>query len=263
MSIARIVGVFGILVFFVSCEAPREASFEDYRVIDLTHTFDKDTLYWPTEGRFDHERTAWGITEGGYWYSSYRFAGSEHGGTHLNAPIHFSEGKWGVADIPIDRLAGAGVVINVTTQCAADPDYLLSAGDIDVHEAEHGAIPAGAAVLVKTGWASRWPDAKTYLGSEVAGDTSNLHFPGVSSEAAQVLVDRGISIVGIDTASIDRGMSRDFRTHQILGEAQILCLENVALSDEVPARGSTIIAMPMKIGDGSGAPCRIIALVDR
>ena len=262
MNLTRGVGVLGLLVLFVSCQAPRQNSFRDYRIIDLSYTFDEDTLYWPTEGRFDHEQTAWGITAGGYWYSSFRFAGSEHGGTHLDAPIHFSEGKWAVADIPVDRLAGPGVVIDVRAQCESDPDYLLSVADIDVHEAEHGPIPAGAAVLVNTGWGSRWPDAKTYLGSDVPGDTSNLHFPGVSAEAAQALVERGISMAGIDTASIDRGMSRDFRAHQILAGAQILCLENVALSREIPQRGSTIIALPMKIGAGSGAPCRIIALLE-
>ena len=263
MKLARIFGLFGLWISFVSCEAPGRTSFENHRIIDLSYAFDGDTLYWPTEGRFDHERTAWGITAGGYWYSSCRFAGSEHGGTHLDAPIHFSEGKWAVADIPVDRLAGPGVVIDIAAQCESDPDYLLSVADIDEHEAEHGPIPIGAAVLVRTGWGSRWPDAKTYLGSDVPGDTLNLHFPGVSAEAAQALVDRGISMAGIDTASIDRGMSRNFRAHQILAEAQIVCLENVALSDEVPERGSTIIAMPMKIGAGSGAPCRIIALVER
>ena len=241
MKLARIIGLLGLLgllISFVSCEAPRRTSFEDYRIIDLSYAFDEDTLYWPTEGRFDHERTAWGVTEGGYWYSSFRFAGSEHGGTHLDAPIHFSEGKWAVADIPVDRLAGPGVVIDVAAQCESDPDYLLSVADIDEHEAEHGPIPVGAAVLVKTGWGSRWPDAKTYLGSDVPGDTLNLHFPGVSAEAAEALVDRGISMAGIDTASIDRGMSRDFRAHRILAEAQIVCLENVALSNEIPERGS-------------------------
>ena len=183
MNLAPIAGLFGLLISLVSCEAARQSSFEDYRMIDLSYTFDADTLYWPTEGRFDHERTAWGITAGGYWYSSFRFAGSEHGGTHLDAPIHFSEGKWGVAEIPVDRLAGPGVVIDVTAQCESDPDYLLSVADIDAHEAQHGPIPSAAAVLVKTGWGSRWPDAKSYLGSDVPGDTLNLHFPGVSAEA--------------------------------------------------------------------------------
>lgn len=261
----RMFAVLLVLASFVACSHPEPEPWrlEDYSLIDLTYTFDEETLYWPTEGSFQHERTAWGMTEGGYWYSSYRFAGSEHGGTHLDAPIHFSEGKWGVAGIPVDRLAGPGAVVDVSEKCRADPDYLVSPADIEAHEEEHGEIPAGSAVLIRTGWGRYWPDAEQYLGSDVPGDTSNLHFPGVSEQAAQALADRGIKMVGIDTASIDHGMSQDFRAHQVFAGAQIACLENVARLGELPRGGFTIFALPMKIGEGSGAPCRIIALVKR
>ena len=108
------------------CSESGTLGFDDYRVVDLTHTFDESTLYWPTDQPFQHERTAWGRTEGGYWYSSFTYGGSEHGGTHLDAPIHFAEGKRAAAEIPVDELIGPAVVIDITAQCDADPDYRLS-----------------------------------------------------------------------------------------------------------------------------------------
>jgi kynurenine formamidase len=116
-------------------------------------------------------------------------------------------------------------------------------------------------VLIRTGWGSRWPDKKTYLGTDAPGDVENLHFPGISPQAAELLAARGIAAVGIDTASMDPGASRDFRTHQILSAAQIPGLENVANLDQLPPRGALVLALPMKIGGGSGAPCRIVALI--
>jgi kynurenine formamidase len=232
-----------------------------YRAVDLSYTFDQETIYWPTDQPFHHEQEAWGVTEGGYWYSSFAYGASEHGGTHLDAPIHFAEGKWTVDEIPIDQLIGQAAVIDITSQCKQDPDYTLQATDIEAHESEHGLIPPDTIVLVKTGWGSRWPDKKTYMGTDKPGDVENLHFPGISPEAAQFLVGRGVAAVGIDTASIDPGVSRDFQTHQILLGAQIPGLENVANLDAVPPRGALVFALPMKIGGGSGAPCRIVALV--
>jgi kynurenine formamidase len=140
---------------------------------------------------------------------------------------------------------------------------MLAVADIEAHEAGHGAIPADAIVLVKTGWASRWPDKKAYMGSDTPGDVENLHFPGVSREAAELLAARSVAVVGIDTASIDPGVSRDFPTHQVLGAAVVPILENVASLDDVPERGALLFALPMKIGGGSGGPCRVVALVPR
>ena len=253
------------LAVLAGCSAPEPAPFRlaDYRILDLSHAYDEQTLYWPTDGGFEHERTAWGINEKGYWYSSYRFASSEHGGTHLDAPIHFAEAAEAVGDIPVERLIAPGVVIDISEKCAADPDALLTAGDMEAHEAAHGAIAAGSAVLVRTGWGRYWPDAAKYLGSDVPGDASDLHFPGVSEEAARLLVERKIAVVGIDTASIDRGASTHFRAHQMFAAAGIACLENVARLGELPRTGSTVFALPMKIAAGSGAPCRIVALVAR
>ncbi len=265
-SLSLLLAIF-LLVLAAACagpaERPRGLRLDGYRILDLTHTFDERTLYWPTAKHFEHQRVAWGPAAGGYFYSSYDYGASEHGGTHLDAPVHFAEGAPGVADIPIQRLIGPAVVIDISAQCQQDRDYLLSLGDIQNHESGHGAIPKDSIVLVRTGWDQYWPDALRYLGSDQPGDTENLHFPGISPEAAMLLRDRGVSVVGIDTASIDHGPSRDFRTHQVLAAAQIVGLENVARLAELPPAGALVFALPMKIAEGSGAPCRIVALLPR
>ncbi len=258
-TILLLVGFAGLC----ACSTPPAPGLADYRPVDLTYTFDEKTIYWPTGKHFEHERVSWGTAEGGYWYSSYNLAGSEHGGTHLDAPIHFAEGKRGVSDIPLSQLIVPAVVVDISAQCESDADYLLSVGDLEAHERRHGVIQQGTGVLIHTGWGRFWPDVKSYLGDDVPGDTANLHFPGVSAEAAEVLVQRGIALVGIDTASIDHVRSRDFKAHQVFAGAEVACLENVARLDQVPATGAFLFALPMKIGEGSGAPCRIVALVGR
>ena len=138
----------------------------------------------------------------------------------------------------------------------------MTVGDINTWEKLHGRIPDGSILLVRTGWGKFWPDRKRYLGTDRPGDTANLHFPGISKEAAEFLTkNRKIYGVGIDTASLDYGPSRDFITHRILNEAGIYGLENVASLEKVPATGARIMALPMKIKGGSGGPVRIVALL--
>jgi len=234
---------------------------DNARLVDLTHTFDADTVYWPTGKPFDHEQTAWGVNEKGYFYSSYDYASSEHLGTHVDAPIHFGEGRPTLDAVPLERWLGPGVVIDISAACAADADYQLTAANIAAHEAQHGAIPAGAIVLVRTDWSNRWPDVKQYMGDDTAGSADNLHFPGLSAEAARLLAERRAAAVGIDTASIDHGPSTEFLAHRVLAEAEIPGLENLTGLDALPARGAWIVALPMKIGDGSGGPLRAVALL--
>lgn len=231
------------------------------KVIDLTHSFDTNTIYWPTEKGFQWERGAWGRTERGYFYASARFSAAEHGGTHLDSPIHFGEGKQSVDQITLQQLIGPAVVIDVSSACEKNADYLASAEDIAAWEKKHKKIPAGSIVLFRTGWSARWPDKKRYMGTDKPGDVAGLHFPGISPAAAKVLLDRKIHGVGIDTASIDYGQSKDFETHRTLYEAGLYGLENVANLEKLPATGATLIALPMKIAGGTGAPVRIIAIL--
>jgi len=232
------------------------------RLVDLTHPFDEHTIYWPTAKPFSLEPVAHGVTEGGWWYAANNFCAAEHGGTHLDAPIHFAEGRWTADQIPLDRLVGSAVVIDLSAKAAHDPDTLLTPADLALAERTDGRIPDGAIVLVRTGWEQWWSDRGHYLGSATPGDTAHLHFPGVGEEAAAWLTTaRRIRAIGIDTASIDRGASKDFRAHRALGNANVPIFENLAGLDALPRRGATFIGLPMKIGGGSGGPLRAVALL--
>lgn len=231
--------------------------------VDLTHSFSASTIYWPTDTiGFVHEELAYGPTPGGFFYSSYRYSAAEHGGTHLDAPIHFAAGRQASDEIPLSRLIGPAVVIDVSDR--ATPDYQVSVSDFTSWETAHGQIPPGAIVLVRTGWDARYGDRAAYLGTDVTGPeaVAQLHFPGLAPEAAQWLVDhRSIGSFGLDTPSVDYGQSKDFRAHVILYEANIPGFENVANLGEVPATGGYVMALPMKIAKGSGGPLRIVAFV--
>ena len=237
---------------------------ERYRLVDLSHVFDESTLYWPTApSRFELERLSHGVMAAGYFYSASSLCAPEHGGTHLDAPVHFAEGAESVDEIAIERLVGPAVVIDVSRQAANDPDYRLTPADLARFEERHGRIARGAIVLLRTGWASRWPDAWEYLGDDTAGDASGLHFPSFGEEVVAELLERGTAVLGVDTASIDHGPSSDFRVHRLVAEAGVPGLENLASLEELPEVGAWLIALPMKIGGGSGAPVRVIALVPR
>lgn len=232
--------------------------------VDLTHAFGDSTIYWPTADRFELHVVAHGRTEGGWWYAANSFTAAEHGGTHLDAPIHFAEGRRTAAEIPLEDLIGPAVVIDVTEAAAADPDLLVGVSDLQTWEALNGTIPGRTIVLLRTGWSERWPDAERYLGTARRGAdaVAELHFPGLDPDAAAWLVgERQVRAIGIDTASIDRGQSTDFRAHQVLAEADVPIFENVADLERVPPTGAWIVALPMKIERGTGGPLRIVAFV--
>jgi kynurenine formamidase len=240
------------------------AAFEldEAKLVDLTHPFDATTIYWPTATPFALEHVARGRTEDGHWYAANRFCAAEHGGTHLDAPLHFAEGGAGADAVSLERLVGPAVVIDVTEDAARDPDLAVAVAHLERHERAHGPIPAGAIVLVRTGWGARWPDRRRYLGDDTPGDASRLHFPGVSGAAATWLVQqRRIDAIGIDTASIDNGPSRHFEAHQVLSAAGVPVFENVAGLERLPATGANVIALPMKIAGGTGGPLRMIAVL--
>ena len=236
-----------------------------YEVVDLTHPFDENTVYWPTAtSGFELDEVAHGMTEGGFFYSANRFSAPEHGGTHLDAPIHFAEGKLTADALPLDRLMGPAAVIDVSEAAAADPDYLLTPEDVAAYEEEHGRVPEGAVVMLRTGWGERWGDRLRYLGDDTPGDASNLHFPSYGEAAARMLVEeRAAAVLGVDTASIDHGPSTDFLAHRVAAAANVPGLENVANLARLPPAGAWVVALPMKIAGGSGGPVRIIAFVPR
>ncbi|MFP6641115.1 MAG: cyclase family protein [Myxococcota bacterium] len=155
--------------------------------VDLSHAFGEETVYWPTEEGFVLERGPSGETPGGYYYEAHRFRSAEHGGTHLDAPIHFSAEGQSVEQIPLDRLAGPGVVIDVEKASAESPDYRVQVSDFTSWERQHGPIPDGALVLIRTGFGQHWPDRRLYLGTARRGPEAvgELHFPGLSAQAAR------------------------------------------------------------------------------
>lgn len=234
------------------------------RWVDLTHAFSDSSIYWPTAEPFELDEVAFGTTEAGYFYAAYDFSAAEHGGTHLDAPIHFAEGGQAAHEIPLERLMGPAVVVDVAEEASADPEHLVGVDDLESWEAAHGPIPEGAIVLLRTGWGSRYGDREAYLGTSMTGPEAvpELHFPGLGPDAARWLVDRrSVSAVGIDTPSIDRGQSTDFMSHRILYEADVPGFENVAALDELPESGAYVVALPMKIRGGSGGPLRIVGFV--
>ena len=234
-----------------------------YRLVDLSHTYDDSTLFWPTSPtRFKKEELAFGETDGGYFYSAYSICTPEHGGTHLDAPIHFAAGGKTTDQIELERLIAPGVVIDVSAQSARDRNYRLSLADVEDWEKRNGQIEPGSIVLMRSGWSQHWPDAKAYLGDDTPGDASKLSFPGYGAEATRFLVEqRGVSLLGVDSASIDHGPSKDFMAHRIAAKANVGALENLTGLEQLPEQGFTIIALPVKVGGGSGGPVRVVAMI--
>jgi kynurenine formamidase len=232
-------------------------------IVDLSHDYSSDTVFWPTAESFTLDKVADGVTDKGYYYAANNFASSEHGGTHIDAPVHFAKGHRGVDAIPLEQLIGPALVVDVTAASDKDADYQISVADLTAWEREHGAIAADAIVLFRTGFSRRWPDAARYLGTAERGDAAvaKLHFPGLHQDAARWLVERRVHAVGLDTASIDYGQSTMYESHRILYERDIPAFENLTNLDRLPARGAYVVALPMKIKGGTGAPLRAIAIL--
>ncbi|MBB71069.1 MAG: cyclase [Legionellales bacterium] len=229
--------------------------------VDLTHNFSKETIYWPTAEPFELQKVFEGVTPSGYFYSAFQFKGAEHGGTHLDAPYHFAKSGKTVENIELDQLIGPAIVIDVSQSALKDPDYQITVEDLKNWEKLHGNIPKNSIILLYTGYSAFWPDKEKYLGTTETGEegVAKLHFPGLSPTAASWLAKRGIKAIGIDTASIDYGQSKTFKSHRILARNNIPIFENIANLNVLPEKGAEIIALPMKIKEGSGAPLRIIA----
>jgi kynurenine formamidase len=232
-------------------------------VVDLSHDYSDQTVFWPTAEGFKLRKEADGMTPQGYYYAANTFATAEHGGTHLDAPVHFAQGRWSVDQIPLEQLIGEASVVDMSAKAATEPDYQVTVADLEQWEKAHGSLN-GTIVLIRTDYSKRWPDAARYLGTAERGEAAvpKLHFPGLHPEAAKWLIaNRTVKAVGIDTASIDYGQSTLFETHRALYDRNIPGLENLTNLDRLPARGARVVALPMKIKGGSGAPLRAIALV--
>lgn len=236
------------------------------KIIDLTHDFSDETVYWVTAKEFHLDTVAHGETDQGFFYAANNFTTAEHGGTHIDAPIHFAKDGQTVDKIPLEHLIGQAIKINVSSKAFNNPDYLIRIDDfLQWEKDENIEIPNGSIILLETGFSKYYPNKLKYLGTEMRGPEAvkDLHFPGLSPEAATWLVEnRNIHAIGLDTPSIDFGQSSDFKTHVILLSENIPAFENLTNLDKLPSKGFTIVALPMKIKGGSGGPLRIIALLN-
>jgi kynurenine formamidase len=255
----------GVAILAAACARPVErAAPPAGTLVDLSHDYSDQTVFWPTAEPFKLEKVADGVTPQAYYYAANNFSTSEHGGTHLDAPVHFAQGHWAVDQIPLERLVGDAVVVDVTGPSSSQPDYRVTTADFTAWEKANGEIASGAIVLIRTGFSKFWPDASRYLGTAERGEAAvaRLHFPGLHQDAARWLAEtRKVKALGIDTASIDYGQSTLYESHRILYERDIPAFENLANLDRLPARGAFIVALPMKIKGGSGAPLRAIAML--
>jgi len=237
--------------------AEAEAAPRNFRqVIDLTHTMSPD---FPTffgvpgvelEKKFDLKKDGFNLN---WWHIV------EHAGTHLDAPIHFSENGPALEAIGADTLVLPLVVVSVPEAAARDPDYQLSRADLAAWEKRHGKIPQRACVAMNSGWARHAADAAKFTGKDSAGV---LHFPGIAPQAAEWLMqERNAAALAVDTMSLDHGPSTDFATHRLWLPSGRWGLENVANLDKVPASGATLVAGVPKVKGATGGPARVLALV--
>ncbi len=226
------------------------------RVLDLSYAINDKLVPWPGDEQFFEAKVNATIEKNGYFTRSFWML--EHYGTHLDAPAHFPPGKTTVDQIPVKQLFGPAVVIDVRVESNNDADYQLPATRIEDWEKKHGRIPEGAIVLLRTGWASRWPDVERYRNQDAKG---KMHFPGFSVEAAKLLISRRVSGLGCDTLSIDYGASADFAVHHLALGAGLYHLENLADMSEVPEASAVLIVAPIKLEGGSGGAVRVFALL--
>ncbi|WP_339883807.1 cyclase family protein [Polaribacter vadi] len=265
---------FIILIFFFSLNACDHKSIDsqgsttsqEKKIIDLSHVYSDETIYWVTAKEFKLDTVFKGQTDKGYYYAANNFSTAEHGGTHIDAPIHFAKKGLTVDEIPLEKLIGSAIKIDVSLKVLDNSDYLISIEDIlEWEKKENTKIPNGSIVLLQTGFSKYYPNKVKYLGTDERGEhaVQKLHFPGLSAEAAKWLVDnRQINSIGIDTPSIDYGQSEFFKSHVILLSKNIPAFENLTNLEQLPNIGFKVIALPMKIQGGSGAPLRIVALLN-
>jgi kynurenine formamidase len=226
------------------------------RVLDLAYAINDRLVPWPGDERCFEAKINARVEKDGYFTRSFWML--EHYGTHLDAPIHFPPGKTTVDQIPVNQLFGMAVVLDVRAEGVADVDYQLPTARISEWEKRHGQIPEGAIVLLRTGWASRWPDTESYRNEDAAG---RMHFPGFSVEAVEQLIDRKVSGIGCDTISVDCGASEQFEVHRVALGAGLYHLENLSDLSELPEKGAFLVVAPIKLEGGSGGPVRVFALL--
>ena len=225
-------------------------------VIDLTHTLSPE---FPTffgvpgiaiEKKYRLKRDGANV----FWWHVL-----EHAGTHVDAPIHYSDSGASADMIPAEQLVVPLVVVDVSAKAARHNDYALTTRDLADWEARHGPLPDGCCVAMNSGWAARLSSAAKFTGKDAAGA---MHFPGIAPDTAEwLLKERRVAGLAVDTLSLDPGVSKDFRTHSTWLPAGRWGIENIANLDRVPPAGATLVVGLPKVKGATGGPGRIFALV--
>jgi kynurenine formamidase len=191
-------------------------------------------------------------------WNAYRWHLQEHSGTHLDAPLHRTDGPSGDR-IDAEQLVGPLVVVDIRARANANADAQLTPDDLKVWEQQHGPVPAGAIVALFSGWDARVGEARKFFGLD---DKGRYHFPGFHVEAVQFLQEqRSVKGIATDTLSLDPGPSTDFPAHHYWLGHQKWGLENVANLGQVPAQGAIIVVGSPKIAGCTGGPSRVFALL--
>jgi kynurenine formamidase len=245
----------GLLLALVLGSCASAPTLYEHRLVDLTHTVSEGVADWPGEPTFRYERRA-GIGPDGRWNATGAFSGSELSGTHIEAPMHYAEGRRGASELPLSQLVGPVRVIDVSKACEDDPRYVVQLSDLRRHERDHGRIPLRAIVLVHTGWDRHWGTPDRYYGT-----LDSARHPGLSLEFARELVSRKVDLVGIDGPSLDSALDLDTPVQRLFAENNQPALENLTGLDQLPPLGATLIALPVKLDRAGGAPARVIAIV--
>ncbi len=263
-AIRSAIGTILLLTGVIPCPAdetlPSPFATGQVRFVDLSLALNDKSPFWPGENYSPFRlRTIATLEKDGVL--SKAFSMPEHLGTHIDAPNHFEADRPSVDEIPAEQLFGPGVVIDIAMRAEQDADAWLTVADITQWEKQHGPIPTGAIVLLHTGWGRHVHRPARYQNRDPMG---TMHFPGYSAEAAAWLIrHRDIRGLGLDTMSIDRGISRKFEVHHVINRAGKYGLENVMHLDKLPPRGFSLIIAPIKIENGTGGPARIWAVLPR
>ena len=222
-----------------------------YRLVDLTHTLDANTISWNGKSGFQDElKLDYSQCTGAVKFRIKQFKMHAGIGTHMDAPAHCIANGLTIDQIKITNLIAPCFVLDISNKAHAH--YSLSPQDIQQFESQYGLIPSNSFVMVKTGWERFWSEPDKYR--------NNYAFPSVSKEAAAILIQRNVQALGIDTLSPDRPED-GFHTHQLFLENNKYIVENSTNLDLLPIVGSFILTCPIKVKDATEAPVRLIGLI--
>lgn len=232
--------------------------FQNYTIIDLTHIVTPDIATWPgTCGYKPIKILDYDDVRTGPQFKVYTFELYASAGTHMDAPSHCIKGGLNISQIPIEQLILPLFVIDVSSKCF--PEYAITVNDILEFENKYGKITPNSLVVGYTGWSKFWEQPEKYRNADTNG---KMHFPKFSAEAANLLIDRDVAAIGIDTLSPD-GSDYEFPVHQIILKKNKYIIENVANCDKVPAIGALAIVFPLKLDQATESPIRCAALIPK